>query len=139
MLAFRRLLLLVTLSLPFLNSVSFPQQIGKSWEFNEPGNFEGIIIGNSFQDSLVENGYLKAITSGTFPFLSSEPFELESSDYGFIQIRMKMSGASSGKIMWNNDSGGWGFMKFIASGDSTFQEFDIPVYLSDQWVGKIRF
>ena len=132
-----RILIIVTLFVLFLNDISFPQQIGKAWEFNETGNFEGIIIGNSFQDSSVENGYLKAITSGTFPSLSSEPFELEAIDYGYIQIRMKLPGATSGKIMWDNDSDNWGFAQFVTNGDSAFQEFDIPVYLSNQWTGKI--
>ena len=137
MICLRKSLLIFAFLFLIIPNNYLSQEIGKSWEFNEAGNFEGIIIGNSFQDSRVENSYLKATVSGSFPSISSEPFELESSDYGFIQIRMKIPGASSGKIMWNNDSGNWGFYQFISTGDSSFQEFDIPVYLSNQWVGKI--
>ncbi|MCK5455551.1 MAG: hypothetical protein KAI45_00400, partial [Melioribacteraceae bacterium] len=50
---------------------------------------------------------------------------------------MKIPGATSGKVMWNNDSGNWGFYQFVSTGDSSFQEFELPVYLSNQWEGKI--
>ncbi len=113
------------------------QEIGKAWEFNEDGNFEGIIIGNSLQDSSVADGFLHAKVSGTFPSISSEVFEIEAADYGYFQIRMKLPGATSGKIMWYNDKGVWGFMRFEVNGDSSFHDFNIPVYLSDKWNGKI--
>jgi len=113
------------------------QEIGKSWEFNEDGNFEGISLSGNFKDSLVENGSLKATVANVFPFVSSEPFEVEASDFGIVQLRMKIPGASSGKLNWYNDTGDWGFITFDATGDSTFQEFELPVYLNAKWVGKI--
>ena len=113
------------------------QEIGKSWEFNEDGNFEGIILSPNFKDSLVENGSLKATVANVFPFLKSEEFELEAADFGIVQLRMKIPGASSGKLNWYNDTGDWGFITFDATGDSTFQEFELPVYLNEKWTGKI--
>ena len=113
------------------------QEIGKSWEFNEDGNFEGIILSSNFKDSVVENGSLKATVANVFPFVSSEPFELEAADYGTIQIRMKIPGATSGNFKWYNDTGAWGFVLFETTGDSTFQEFELPVHLNSKWVGKI--
>lgn len=124
---------LFTLLVEFINA----QDIGKSWEFNEAGNFEGILFSKSLKDSVVENGSLSAIVASVFPSISSEPFEINANEFGFIQIRLRIPGATSGKIMWNNDSGAWGFMQFITSGDSSLQEFNIPVYQSNQWVGKI--
>jgi len=112
-------------------------EIGRSWEFNEDGNFEGIILSPNFKDSLVENGSLKATVANVFPFLKSEEFELEAADYGIVQLRMKIPGATSGKLNWYNDTGDWGFITFETSGDSTFQEFELPVYLNDKWIGKI--
>jgi len=32
-------------------------EIGKSWEFNEDGNFEGITLSPNLSDAVVENGY----------------------------------------------------------------------------------
>ncbi|NOX66688.1 MAG: hypothetical protein GXO85_13095 [Chlorobi bacterium] len=126
------------LSLLFFITIGLnAQEIGKAWEFNEDGNFEGIILSNNFKDSLVENGMLKATVANVFPFVSSEPFELEAADYGIIQIRMKIPGATSGKFNWFNDTGDWGFVTFETTGDSTFQEFELPVYLNDKWAGKI--
>ena len=113
------------------------QEIGKSWEFNEDGNFEGIILSPNFKDSLVENGFLKATVANVFPFLKSEEFELEAADYGIVQIRMKIPGATSGKLNWYNDAGSWGFITFETTGDSTFQEFELLVYLNEKWTGKI--
>ena len=113
------------------------QEIGRSWEFNEDGNFEGIILSSNFKDSLVENGLLKATVANVFPFMSSEAFELEAADYGIVQIRMKIQGATSGNFKWYNDTGAWGYVLFDATGDSTFQEFELPVYLNDKWTGKI--
>ena len=113
------------------------QEIGKSWEFNEDGNFEGIIIGNNLTDSLVENGFYKATVANIFPFIKSERFELEAADFGVVQIRMKVIGATSGNFKWYNDTGDWGFIFFDTIGDSTFQEFEFPVYLNDKWKGKI--
>ncbi|MEN8194604.1 MAG: hypothetical protein ABFS12_17420, partial [Bacteroidota bacterium] len=127
----------ILLSLFVFSIIINAQEIGKSWEFNEDGNFEGIILSSNFKDSVVENGYLKATVANVFPALWSETFELNASEYGYIQIRLKIPGASSGKIMWNNDSGFWGYSQFFTNGNSTFQEFDIPVYLSNQWIGKI--
>ena len=112
-------------------------EIGKSWEFNEDGNFEGIILSPNFKDSLVENGMLKATVANVFPFVSSESFELEAADFGIIQIRMKIPGATSGNFKWFNDTGSWGFVNFETKGDSTFQEFELPVFLNDKWTGKI--
>jgi len=112
-------------------------KIGKAWEFNEDSNFEGITLSSNFKDSLVENGMLKATVANVFPFLKSEEFELEAKDYGLVQIRMKIAGATSGKLNWYNDTGAWGFIIFEASGDSTFQEFELPVFLNDKWTGKI--
>ena len=57
------------------------KEIGKSWEFNEDGNFEGISLSGNFKDSLVENGSLKATVANVFPFVSIEPFEVEASDF----------------------------------------------------------
>ncbi len=113
------------------------QEIGKSWEFNEDGNFEGIILSANFKDSVVENGYLKATVANVFPSLRSEPFELEAADYGYVQIRLKIPGASSGKFMWYNDTGAWGYRQFFTNRDSTFQEFELPVFLDQHWTGKI--
>lgn len=112
-------------------------EIGKSWEFNEDSNFEGIILSSNFKDSLVENGLLKATVANVFPYLKSEEFELEASDYGIVQLRMKIPGATSGKLNWYNDTGDWGFITFETSGDSTFQEFELPLYLNQKWIGKI--
>lgn len=113
------------------------QVIGKSWEFNQNGDFEGIVLSKALKDSVVENGFLSATVASDFPSLSSDVFELDSKDYGFIYVRLKIPGASSGKIMWNNDSGNWGFMQFFSNGDTTFQEYKIPVYQNKQWTGKI--
>ena len=126
---------LFTLLLMQLNAQEI--EIGKSWEFNEDGNFEGIILSSNFKDSLVENGMLKATVANVFPFLSSEPFELEAANYGLVQIRMKIPGATSGRFNWYNDTGAWGFITFETTGDSTFQEFELPVYLNALWTGKI--
>ena len=126
---------LFTLLLMQLNAQEV--EIGRSWEFNEDGNFEGIILSPNFKDSLVENGSLKATVANVFPFLKSEEFELEAADYGIVQLRMKIPGATSGKLNWYNDTGDWGFITFETSGDSTFQEFELPVYLNDKWIGKI--
>jgi len=97
--------------------------VGKSWEFNEDGNFEGIQLSNNFKDSLVENGSLKATVANVFSFLSSESFELEAADYGIVQIRIKILGATSGKLNWYDETEAWGFVNFDAPGDSTFHEF----------------
>jgi len=136
----RKVLKIITISLFTLLVIQLSAQeveIGKSWEFNEDGNFEGIILSNNFKDSLVENGFLKATVANVFPFLSSEPFELEAADYGIVQIRMKIPGSTSGRFNWYNDTGAWGFVTFETSSDSTFQEFELPVYLNDRWSGKI--
>ncbi|MFZ1291215.1 MAG: T9SS type A sorting domain-containing protein, partial [Melioribacteraceae bacterium] len=132
-----RLKLIFAFFIYLFANLIFAQEIGKSWEFNEAGNFEGIIFSKALKDSVVENGYLTATVANVFPSISSEPFELNANEYGFVQIRLRLPGATSGKIMWNNDSGAWGYTTFITDGDSTFQEFDIPVYQSNQWVGKI--
>ena len=128
---------LILISFLFLAVLLDAQEIGKSWEFNEDGNFEGIILSPNFKDSVVENGYLKATVANVFPSLKSEPFELEAADYGYVQIRLKIPGASSGKFMWYNETGAWGYIQFYPSGDSTFQEFELPVYLNQHWTGKI--
>ncbi len=129
--------ILILINISVFTQILYSQEIGKSWEFNEDGNFEGIVLGNSLQDSSVINGTLRAKVSGTFPSVSSESFELDASSYGFIQIRMKIPGATSGKIMWYNDTGAWGYKRFFTVGDSSFHLFEIPVYSSNQWVGKI--
>ena len=113
------------------------QEIGKSWEFNDDDNFEGIIIGTNFESPVVSNGSFKATVSNVYPSLYSEPFELDADDFGFFQIKIKIPGATSGKIMWNNDSGEYGYYRFYTPGDSAFHEYDIPVYLSEKWTGKI--
>ncbi len=113
------------------------QEIGKAWEFNENGNFEGIVLDKAFKDSVVENGYLKAVVANLFPSLKSGPFSLEAKDYGYIRIRMKLPGATSAKILWTTDRVPFGFYRFKVTGDSLFHVYDIPVYLSAYWVGKI--
>jgi len=50
---------------------------------------------------------------------------------------MKIPGATSGNFKWFNDTGSWGFVNFETKGDSTFQEFELPVFLNDKWAGKI--
>ena len=112
-------------------------KIGISWEFNEDGNLQGWTASPNFSNIEVKDSLLTATVAGSFPYLASEAFNISASDYRFIFIKMKLPGATSAKIMWNNDSGEWGFYWFPVYADTTFHEYRLPVFLRDQWRGQI--
>ena len=112
-------------------------EIGISWEFNEDGNLQGWIPSPNFSDVTVKDSVLTATASGPFPYLESEEFNIAASEYKFIYIRMKVPGANTAKIMWDNDGGEWGFHWFPVQGDTNYHEYQLPVFLNERWTGQI--
>lgn len=113
-------------------------EIGAAWEFNQDGNSEGWEIFSSLSGLTVSNGTLKATVTGDWAQLTGPDFELTARDYGFIQIRMKAIGPESVVLHWTGDSTLFGFLKFPVVGDSTFHDYDMPMYQNKAWKGNIK-
>ena len=122
----------------FVMKVLTAEEIGIGWEFNEDGNAEGWDIYHSLTDFEISDGMLRATVTGDFSQLVGPDFDLDVSNYGFIQIRMKAIGAESAVLQWASESGLWGFVKFAVQGDSAFHVYDIPAYQKSGWVGHIN-
>jgi len=128
--------LLIVLILLLSNQIN-AQQLGIGWEFNEDGNLEGWNTSLTLDSATVMDGVYSAKAIGPFPSINSEEFEITASENSFITVRMKLPGAQTAKVMWNNDSGAWGFYEFPVHGDTLFHDYDLPVYKSEKWIGKI--
>ncbi|NIA32083.1 MAG: hypothetical protein GWP06_19510 [Actinobacteria bacterium] len=113
------------------------EEIGISWEFNQDGNAEGWKLQHSLTDLQVADGMLRATVTGDFAQLVGPNFDLDVSNYGFIQIRMKAFGAESAVLQWISESGLWGAIKFEVLGDSSFHVYEIPAYQKLGWKGRI--
>ncbi len=121
----------------FVMKALIAEEIGIGWEFNEDGNAEGWDIYHSLTDFEISDGMLRATVTGDFAQLVGPDFDLDVSDYGFIQIRMKAIGAESAVLQWVSESGLWGFGKFDVQGDSAFHVYEIPAYQKSGWKGRI--
>ncbi len=93
------------LLLLFVFSLFAQYEIGIAWEFNENGNLQGWTASPNFSNIEVKDSMLTATVAGSFPYLSSEEFNISATNYRFIFVRMKLPGATSSKIIWNNDKG----------------------------------
>ncbi len=132
-----KLVLITTLLAVGFSSTLNAQQIGLSWEFNRDGDFEGVVLGQAFRDTSVQNGVLLATATKDFPALSTPSFELQAADYGYVLVRAKMPGATSALVVWLGGSWGWGFSRVTVEPDTGFQVLAFPVYLSANWSGVI--
>ena len=88
------------------------EQIGVNWEFDEENNCEGWEIFFGASDLIVTNGILQATASGWFPCLKSSEFDVSAEEYGIISLRMKVSGSSSARFLWETDNGNTGLISF---------------------------
>lgn len=113
------------------------EQIGIGWEFDQDGNLEGWTASPNLSNIEVRDSILSATVIGPFPYLASEEFNISAVDYRFLFLRMKLPGATSAKIMWNNDSGEWGFYWFSVQGDTFFHDYRLPIFLKEPWKGQI--
>ena len=113
------------------------KEIGVSWEFNEDGNAEGWSLLFGVSDLSVSNGTLKATASGWFPSFKGPEFDIPASDYGFIYIRIKVTGASSARFIWEDNLGETGIVSFPLINDTSFHEYHITVYPLEKWTGQI--
>ncbi len=123
--------------LVFLSTQIKAQEIGIGWEFSEDGNLDGWSTSSGLDSISILNGKFTAKVVGQFPSLRSEEFEIVASENSYFSVRMKLPRAKTAKVMWNNDSGEWGFYNFPVFGDSSFHIYDLPLYTSEKWVGNI--
>ena len=113
-------------------------EIGKSWEFNENGNTEGWAIHRDLADLTVSDGLLKASSTGLNATFSGPECDVAAFDFGFITLRMKAAGATSGKVEWETDNSESDYVEFQVINDSLFHEYEIPVCSSPKWKGQIK-
>ena len=120
-----------------VNNVS-AEEIGVSWEFNEDGNAEGWSKLFGVSDLQVSNGTLKATASSWFPSFKGPEFDIPASDYGFIYIRIKVTGASSARFIWEDSLGTTGIVSFPLINDTSFHDYHISVHPLEKWTGQIK-
>ena len=113
------------------------EQPGVYWEFEEENNSEGWEILFGASDLIVSEGIMQITANGWFPSFRSPAFDISAKDYGIIRLRMKVSGASSARFIWETDNGDTGLISFPLTSDTTFHDYWIPVYNLEKWSGQI--
>ncbi len=140
---------ILLMSILFVMNTLTAEEIGIGWEFNENGNAQGWKLQHSLTDLQVADGMLRATVTGDFAQLVGPDFDLDASNYGSIQIRMKailakseitrwkVRNAKTAVLQWVGENGNWGFFKFDVMGDSLFHVYDIPAYQKSEWKGRV--
>jgi len=117
------------------------QQTGANWEFNLDDNTEGWGVANHVSDFSVSNGLLHGTITNIGSIVGSSfsgpDMNLNAENFGYVIIRMKALGATSGRIFWENNNNETGGVDFTVNNDSLFHEYEIPVNTNSNWAGQI--
>ena len=114
------------------------REIGAHWEFHEEGNAEGWEPLCSLSHIEITGGTFKAVVTGPDPALSGPPCAFPASEFGSIHLRVRVTGATFGTLVWETDSTSVGIIGFPFVGDRLFHDCEIPVHTNQAWAGQIR-
>ncbi len=121
-------------------TAAFSENVAVSWEFNTAGDTEGWEASFGISEVNASDSMLIIQTANSFPtIVSSQQFNIQAEDYGYIYVRMQAYEATELRIYWQKSDSSVVFIPFsqTLAGDSLFHDYRVPIYKADEWRGEI--
>jgi hypothetical protein len=125
-----------------LGPYDVPMQRGKrAWEFENAGDDEGWGSTMQMTDVRVEDGLLKATTTGNDPAFFGPPVEIDAGRYGHVLIGMRIDKPGAAQLFWSTDLAPEGeatSCTFPLTSDGEFHQYNLDLSRVATWAGQVR-
>ncbi|MBP6964743.1 MAG: glycoside hydrolase family 99-like domain-containing protein [Armatimonadetes bacterium] len=111
-----------------------------SWQFDDPKH-AGWDATQHLGESRVEDGILRAVSTGPDPALYGELTELDSRRFGIVEVGMRVDKGRTGQLFWAQRARGFSealSLKFDLSADGEFHVYRLDVGSVATWKGEIN-